>query len=142
MSVPPEGGAREIAPPSVRPTLPEEPTIRRVAPPPRPYKLTPAELRVAHLDPWDDATIARFQARTGRLRRLGFGEQDAEDLAERLHFRDVHADYRHLCLECRHYRPRRCANFRAAGLLSSEVGRELATMFQHCAGFAPTEGVT
>jgi hypothetical protein len=113
-----------------------------LAPHRRPYRLMLVESREAHRDPWDDATIARFQARMSRLLRLGFGEQDAEDLAEALHFRDVRADDRHLCLECRHYRLGRCGNHRPAGLRSPEVGRDLPTKFQHCAGFAPAEGVT
>ena len=108
-------------------------------PPARPYRLTAAERHVAHADPWDDAACARFQARTRLLMRLGYGAQDAEDLAERLHLRDVHADYRHLCLECRHYRPVRCGNHKAAGLLTTEVGREMTEMFQHCTGFAERE---
>lgn len=104
-------------------------------PPERPYKLAMAEGDAAHADPWDDAAIARFQARAGLIRRDGFDEQDADDLAERLHLRDVHADYRHLCLECRHYRRGRCGNHRAAGLMTVEVARDMATTFQHCPGF-------
>jgi hypothetical protein len=101
------------------------------------YALTPAEADAAHADAWDDGAIARFQARTRHIRRLGFTAQDADDLAERLHLRDVHADYRHLCVECRHYRPHRCGNHRKAGLTAAEVGRDLATMFQDCAGYQP-----
>lgn len=109
-------------------------------PPARPYRLSATETRVAHADPWDDDAIARFQGRKRHLMLLGLRDQDAEDLAERLHLRDVHADCRHLCLECRHYRPGRCGNREAAGLLTAEIGRDMATMFQHCSGFA--EGVT
>lgn len=109
-------------------------------PPARPYRLTPAEMRVANADPWDDAACARFEARARHLVRLGYRDQDAEDLAERLHLRDVHADYRHLCPECRHYRPGWCGNREAAGLLTAEVGRGMATVFQHCSGFVPLEG--
>lgn len=101
----------------------------------RPYRLTRAEGATAHADAWDEAAIARFQARAGLIRRHGFDEQDADDLAERLHLRDVHADYRHLCLECRHYRRGRCGNRRAAGLMTVEVARDVTTMFQHCPGF-------
>ena len=107
----------------------------------RPYRLSKADADVAHAEPWDDGAIGRFQARTARLQRLRFTVQDAEDLAERLHLRDVHADHRHLCLECRHYRPGRCGNQSAAVLLTAEVGGDLATMFQDCAGFAG-QGVT
>ncbi len=61
---------------------------------PGPYALTRVESDVAHADPWDDGAIARFHARMVHIRRLGFTEHDTEDLAERLHLRDVHADYR------------------------------------------------
>lgn len=101
------------------------------------YALTPAEAYAAHADAWDDGAIARFQARTRHIRRLGFTAQDADDLAERLHLRDVHAGHRHLCLECKHYRPGRCGNHKAARLHAADVGRDLATMFQHCPGFRP-----
>ncbi len=104
----------------------------------RPHKLTLEQLHAAHADSWSEAVIARFQARTAAIQRHGFSEQDAEDLAEQLHLRDVHSDYRHLCVECSHYRPGRCANHRAAALTTSVVGRELTTMFQDCPGFQPT----
>jgi hypothetical protein len=68
----------------VKPTI-----LELLAAPSRPYRLTAAELDLAHADPWDDAAIARFQARVGRLLQLGHSEQDAEDLAERLHLREV-----------------------------------------------------
>jgi hypothetical protein len=102
----------------------------------RPYRLAQAAGDAAHAEPWNDGAIARFQARTRHIRRLGFAAQDADDLAERLHLRDVHADYRHLCVECRHYRPHRCGNHRTAGLTAADVARDLATMFQDCPGFS------
>ncbi len=101
----------------------------------RPYRPSPAQGNAAHADAWDDAAIARFHARTGHIRRHGFTAQDADDLAEQMHLRDVRADYRHLCLECKHYRGR-CSNHKAAGLHTTDVGRGLATMFQHCPGFS------
>lgn len=106
------------------------------AKPTRPYKLTPAEADAAHAEPWNDAACARFVARVSLILRRGINATDADDLAERLHLRDVHADHRHLCVECRHYRPHRCGNHRAAGLTAADVGRDLATMFQHCPGFS------
>lgn len=106
-----------------------------LVPRPRRYRLKPAELKAAHLDPWDEVAINRFQARTGRLQRLGFDEQDADDMAERLHLRDARADDRHVCLECRHYRPGRCTKYQAAGLSSPEVGPDLAVLLQRCPGF-------
>lgn len=71
-----------------------------------------------------------------RLIRWGWKHAEAKAQADRLRDRDEHADFRHLCIECTHYRPGRCGNHRAADLRAAEVGRDLATMFQDCAGFA------
>lgn len=71
-----------------------------------------------------------------RLIRWGWQHAEAQAQADRLRDRDEHADFRHLCIECRHYRPGRCGNHRAAALCSADVGHDLATMFQDCAGFA------
>ena len=101
----------------------------------RPHKLTREQLHVAHAEPWTGADIAQFQARTAAIQRHGYGEQDAEDLAEQLHLRDVGREPMVMCMECSHYRPGRCGNHRAAGLATNVVGRELATTFQHCGGF-------
>lgn len=101
----------------------------------RPYRLTPAQGDAAHSEAWDDGAIARFQARVVRVVRLGFDAGDADDLAERLHLRDVEGDHRSLCIECLHYRPGRCGNHRAAGLQAADVGRDLASTMQHCGGF-------
>lgn len=105
----------------------------------RPYKPSQAEGDAAHAEPWDDAACARFVARVSLSLRRGINATDADDLAERLHLRDVQGDDRHLCVECRHYRPGRCGNPRAAGLHSSDVGRDLAGMLQRCPGFAPAD---
>lgn len=115
-----------------------DPWQKRTEPVSRPYRLPQAAGDAAHADPWDDATIARFQARVTTIRRRGFTEEDADDLAERLHLRDVHADHRALCLECRHLAGSvtgwRCGNHRAA-----DVARDLpaaqVTMPQDCPGF-------
>ena len=111
----------------------------------RPYRLTQAQGDAAHAEPWDDATIARFQARAVGIARRGFGAQDAEDLAEQLHLRDVHADYRHLCLECKHLAGAvsagwRCGNHKAAGLNAAQVAADLVVMQQYCQGFADEGG--
>ena len=112
-------------------------------PDPGPYALAQALPDVAHADAMDEAAMARFQARAVHCRRLGFTADEAEDLAEQLHLRDLHADFRHLCVECSHYRPGRCGNHAAAGLATNIVGRELATMFQHCNGFKEiSHGIT
>ena len=101
----------------------------------RPYRLTLAQGDAAHAEAWDDGAIARFLARVRRLARLSFNTEDADDLAERLHLRDVQADDLHLCLECANYRPGRCGNHPQAGLQSPEIGRDMAALLQRCAGF-------
>ena len=103
--------------------------------PTQPYTLAQVLPDAAQAGPMDEAAMARFQARAAHCRRLGFTADEAAGLAEQLHERDVHADFRHLCCECLHYRRGRCANHAAAGLATHIVGRELATMFQHCSGF-------
>ena len=100
------------------------------------YRPSREQASAAHAEAWGDAAIARFQARAGLVRRHAFTTQDAEDLAELLHLRDVQADHRVLCVECEHYRPGRCGNRRAAGLQESDVSRDLATRLQRCSGFA------
>ena len=83
---------------------------------------------------WTDGDIARFSSRCTRLMRWGWPEDEAEALAERLVIRDRNGDERASCTECRHHRPGRCGNHRAAGLHSPEVGRQLAAMLQRCPG--------
>jgi hypothetical protein len=100
----------------------------------RPYRLTKAGGDAAHARPWDDDAIGRFLDRVASFRRRGFGEQDAEDLAERAHLLDLDADDRRLCLLCRHLAGStstgwRCKNPRAAGLardLPTDGGRQLS----------------
>lgn len=108
---------------------------------PRPYKLTRAEADEAHRTPWDDAAIARFVARVALFMRRGLNATDADDLAERLHLRDVHSDHRVICLECRHLAGTaatgwRCGNHKAA-VVARELAAELVTTFQVCPGFNP-----
>jgi hypothetical protein len=87
---------------------------------------------------WTDADIARYLDRRARLMRWGWPEAEAESLAERLVRRDREADSRVSCADCRHYKPAgRCRNHKAAGLLSPDVGRDLAAMLQDCPGFTP-----
>lgn len=108
------------------------------APHSRPYKLAPAEADAAHAEPWNDAACARFVARVSLFLRRGIGTTDADDLAERLHLRDVHADDRVICVECHHLAGRpgawHCANHRAAGG-GHELPAALVTTLQRCAGF-------
>jgi hypothetical protein len=111
----------------------------------RPFRLAAADADVAHAEPWDDPAILRYRARAHRFRRLGFGEQDADDLAERLHLRDVCADERRSCSECRALTVSsrsgwRCGNHLRAGLLTPELGRDLVSMLQRCPGFEANLG--
>ena len=100
----------------------------------RPHRLTLAEADEAHREPWDDAAIATFTQRVVLFIRRGVNATDADDLAERLHLREVQGDDRVVCVECRHLAGRRCGNARAAG-----VGRDmpdaLVTTLQRCLGF-------
>lgn len=99
----------------------------------RPHRLSQVESDVAHAQPWDEAACGRFAARVGLFLRRGIGATDADDLAERLHLRDVRGDDRWLCVECQHWRPGRCGNYRQAGLVTSEIsGWE--TVLQRCPG--------
>jgi hypothetical protein len=106
----------------------------------RPYRLTPAQCDAAHAEAWDDAAIARFQARAGHILRHGFSEQDADDLAQRLHLRDVQQDDRVVCLECYRHQPGRCDAHRQAGRMKLDLGHDLAGTLQRCPGFAPNIG--
>ena len=102
----------------------------------RPYRLTRERGDAAHAEAWDDGAIARFQTRVVRLVRLGFNSDDADDLVERLHLRDVEGEDRTLCVECSHYRPGRCGNYRDAGLRTNELARDMAATLHRCTGFA------
>jgi hypothetical protein len=104
----------------------------------RPYRLTKADADRCHAPEWQDVDIARFSARVQRFARLGIDAQDGDDLAERLTLRDRDDDKRVMCAECRHYRPGRCGNHKAAGLHAAEMGRDMAELLQWCAGFETT----
>jgi len=112
----------------VAPRAPETPTRR-------PYRLTDAEADRCHAQPWDDAAIARFVARVGLFVRRGVNATDADDLAERLHLRDLEGGEQAICLECACYRAGRCGSHRSAGLASPELSQDLATLIQRCPSF-------
>jgi hypothetical protein len=81
-----------------------------------------------------DDEIHRFADRRDRLLRWGWTEAEAERLAERLVDRDRDIDDRVSCADCRHSRGSICANHKAAGLGSRDVGRFAETL-QRCPGF-------
>jgi len=128
---PPAGYANTCASYSRKPTAPAQE---------RPYSLTKARGGTAHAEPWDDAAMARFQARAAAIQRRGFGQQDAEDLAEQLHLRDVQAAHRIYCLECRHLDGSVSTGLRCGNHRFASVGRDLpvalVTMAQVCSGFS------
>jgi len=148
LSVPQVTGADEIEAPRLQgadvPGVPDEPRDDRgetVQPRvDRPYRLPPSQADAAHLDPWTPEEIARFQGRTARLVRLGLNTQDAEDLAETLHLRDITADHRHMCIECRNLKGWRCGQPDAAQLHDARVGKGLATTAQCCPAFTLAQG--
>jgi len=112
---------------------------RLSAAPHRSYKLSQADADAAHAEPWSDAAIARFVARVAGIRRRGFSEPDAEDLAERMHLLDVQAEGRVICLGCTHLAGStttgwRCGNHRQAGM-PRELAADLVTLAQRCHGF-------
>ena len=105
----------------------------------RPYRLSQAQADAAHAEPWDDGAIARFRARAADIQRRGVGEDDAEDLAELLHLRDVSGDRRRLCVECRHLLGSaatgwRCSNHRLAGMPVALAG-DLVVSLAQCRGY-------
>lgn len=109
--------------------------------PSRRYKLIKEDGEAAHAEPWNEGAIGRFTARAHRIQRRGVAEQDAEDLAERLHLRDVQADDRRMCLECRHLSGSTSTGWRCLNHRAADVGCELAgdvVMAMHrCPGARP-----
>ncbi len=59
---------------------------------------------------WDDLEIQKFLKRSSKLIELGMSDMDAENMAEKLLYRDrpVSGDDRRICVECKHFRPRQC----------------------------------
>lgn len=105
----------------------------------RPYRLMPTDADAAHAEPWDEAAIARFVARVSRFLRLGIDATDADDLAERMHLRDVQGGDHRLCLECAHLGGHAsagwlCRDHRAAGV-SRDLRLDLVTTLQRCSAF-------
>jgi hypothetical protein len=106
----------------------------------RPNALSLEESDRAHAEPWNKAACDRFVERMSLFMRVGIDATDADDLAERLHLRDVDGDRRRMCIECRHHRPgaiEDCANAKLAG--TRLHGRHAATLLQHCPGFESAE---
>ncbi len=77
----------------------------------------------------------RATARIDRLLRWGWSEDEAIAMAKRLGRRDREGDERVSCADCAFYVPGRCGNHRRAGLSWPDLGRDMASMLQHCPGF-------
>ena len=90
-----------------------------------------------HSDAMNGAELEQFAKRSQQFTRRGSSVESAEAMADRLAIRDREQDDRRTCLECATYRPGRCGNHRRAGLQAPDVGRDLATLLQRCAGFEP-----
>jgi hypothetical protein len=71
-----------------------------------------------------------------RLLRWGWSEAEAERVAGRIACRGADDD-RRTCIECSNYRPatHACAVHARAGLMGSDVSRDLAEVPQRCPGF-------
>ena len=104
--------------------------------PARPYRLSRAEADAAHAVQWDDAACGRFATRVTLFLRCGFSATDADDLAERLHLRDVDDDDRRTCLECAHRDGLRCC---CDALGRPRIGRDDFVMLRRCPGSRRTK---
>lgn len=84
------------------------------------------------------ARVASLPIQT-RLLRWGWPPELAEATAARIEARQAD-DPRRTCAECAAFRPlqRRCARPRRALLPTPDVGRDLASVPQRCAGFEPS----
>jgi hypothetical protein len=84
----------------------------------------------------DERTAARIE----RLVRFGWDQRDAEVLAARLARRDADEDDRRVCaVDCLHYRPGRCGNWRRALIGGPEVGRDFAGPLPRRPGFKASQ---
>ena len=81
-------------------------------------------------EPWSEKEMQRFLNRQKRLQKTGMTEMDAQQLAERLLYRDRpdSGDDRRVCLECKHWRKARCVT-PASGQCT------VPTLLQRCDGF-------
>lgn len=82
---------------------------------------------------------SRHVLRVERFMSLGLVNDDAQELAQRLAWRDQDLDHRTACAECQHLHGRpgawRCGNYRNAGVGGPALpGVFVAQMLQHCPG--------
>ncbi len=105
----------------------------------RSFRLTKAEADAAHAEAWDDAAIGLFTQRVVLFLRRGIDATAADDLAERLHLRDLQGDDCRLCVECRHLSGHASTAWRCGNHAAAAVGRDLPEALvmkpQRCHGF-------
>lgn len=82
----------------------------------------------------------RYAARVDRFMKIGLSGGDAEELAQRLAWRDQDFDSRTSCAECQHLNGRpgawRCGNWQRADVGGPAIPSVfVAQMLQHCRGF-------
>lgn len=114
-------------------------TFQNFEPPARPYRLTLDQADRAHAVAWTEVEILRFRHRQFRLQRLKFSPADAEDLAERLHLRDIDDDDRVACIECRHLRRGCCYRDETAQIHSETLPVAFTATLQRCRGFSEAD---
>lgn len=82
-------------------------------------------------EPWSETEMIRFLNRQKRLEKIGMTDMNAEQLAERLLYRDRpdSGDDRKLCLECK--------NWRGKCMKPNGGYCTVPTILQRCDGFVP-----
>lgn len=104
-------------------------------PPPTIYSRETFEQSPA--DEWTGQELDAQDLAHARLIGMGLDDPRADKLAEWMTLRQESGDDRICCFECRHFGPRtrRCGNHVVAQM-PRELGLDIATMPQRCAGFA------
>lgn len=89
------------------------------------------------------AELNAFVARRDRLLRWGYGESEADDLAERLTLRDRQEDDRRMCLECSNLGDMgRCIAASTGRLVGADRRLEpVRTILQRCEAFGLRKGL-
>ena len=91
---------------------------------------------------WSEREIETFSARVLLFVRRGLSPTTADDMAERMTWRDRDGDDRRTCIECRHLsRDARCTLARAGKLIGIDRALEpIPTLLQRCDGFNASTG--
>lgn len=111
----------------------------RPGPPRESYERIP-EADPDDREPWTGQDPDPQDLAHARLVAMGLDDPEATKLAEWMMLRQEHGDDRNVCFECRHFRAKRkrCGNHIKAEM-PQELGADLATKPQRCAGFGLLE---